>query len=196
MKRRNATIVLVIILIVILMIAKCNCYKKEIMAVRFVNPPILSGDIPFSDYTVDASKGDTIMYSSGTILLFPPNAFVDNKGELIKGKVNIQYREFNNPIDYFLSGIPMGYDSAGVHYTFQSAGMCDIQAFQDGQPVFVNKKNKPEINIATKNTDLAQNLYYLDTVTKQWVNRGKSEIIQLSKSMKPSPAPIQHEKSK
>lgn len=157
------------------------------MNTRCVNPPIPSGDIPFSDYAVDASKGDTIMYHSGTVLLFPPNAFVDKNGELIKGKVNIKYREFNNPIDYFLSGIPMGYDSSGVHYIFQSAGMCDIMAFKDGQPVFVNKKSKPEINIATENTDLAQNLYYLDTASQQWVNRGKSEIIKVAKSNKPTP---------
>jgi len=187
MKRRNATIALVIILIVILMIAKCNCYTKTVTAVRFVNPPIPSGDIPFSDYAVDASKGDTIMYASGTVLLFPPNSFVDKNGKLIEGKVEIKYREFSNPIDFYLSGIPMGYDSAGVHYNFQSAGMCDIQAFKDGQPVFVNKKSKPEINIATVNTDLAQNLYYFDTVTQQWVNQGKSEIIKVSKSSKPAP---------
>jgi hypothetical protein len=75
----------------------------------------------------------------------------------------------------------MGYDSAGTHYTFESAGMCDIQAFKDGQPVFVNKNAKPEINIATDNKDLAQNLYYLDTVSKQWINRGKSTILTVGK---------------
>jgi hypothetical protein len=152
------------------------------MAKRFVNPPIPAADVPFSDYTVDASKGDTIMYPTGSVLLFPPDAFVDKNGKVIKGKVDIKYREFSNPVDYFLSGIPMGYDSAGVHYTFESAGMCDIQAFKDGQPVFVNKNNKPEINIATANKDLAQNLYVLDTATKQWVNRGKSEILEVGKN--------------
>ena len=181
MKRRNIFIIAAIILFIIMMIAKCNCNSKTVTAKRFVNPPIPAADVPFSDYTVDASKGDTIMYPSGSVLLFPPDAFVDKNGKLIKGKVNIKYREFSNPVDYFLSGIPMGYDSAGVHYTFESAGMCDIQAFKDGQPVFVNKTNKPEINIASANKDLAQNLYVLDTVTKQWVNRGKSEILEVGK---------------
>jgi hypothetical protein len=181
MKRRNNTIIAAIILIVILIIAKCNCRTQTKIAERFVNPPIPTADIPFTDYTVDAAKGDTIMYPSGSVLLFPKEAFVDKNGKVVEGKVNIKYREFSNPADQFLSGIPMGYDSAGVHYTFESAGMCDIQAFKDGQPVFVNKKNKPVINIATQNTDPAQNLYYLDTVTKQWVNRGKSEILEVGK---------------
>lgn len=181
MKRKNITIIAAIIVIVILMISKCNCRNDTTAAVRFVNPPVPAADIPFTDYAVDAEKGDTIMYASGSVLLFPKDAFVDKKGKLVQGKVNIKYREFNNPVDQFLSGIPMGYDSAGVHYTFESAGMCDIQAFKDGQPVYVNKKNKPVINIASQNKDFAQNLYYLDTVTKQWINRGKSEILEVGK---------------
>ena len=181
MNRRNITIIAAIILIVIVMIAKCNCRIETKLAVRFVNPPVPSADIPFTDYAVDAEKGDTIMYPSGSVLLFPKDAFVDKNGKVIQGKVNIKYREFNNPADQFLSGIPMGYDSAGVHYTFESAGMCDIQAFKDGQPVFVNKKSKPIINIASQNKDIAQNLYYLDTATGQWINRGKSEILEVGK---------------
>lgn len=181
MNRRNITIIAAIILIVIVMIAKCNCRTETKMAVRIVNPPVPSANIPFTDYAVDAEKGDTIMYASGSVLLFPKDAFVDKNGKIIQGKVNVKYREFSNPADQFLSGIPMGFDSAGVHYTFESAGMCDIQAFKDGQPVFVNKNSKPVINIASQNKDLAQNLYYLDTATGQWINRGKSEILEVGK---------------
>lgn len=196
MKRRNITIIAAIIVIVIVMIAKCNCRTETKLAVRFVNPPVPAADIPFTDYAVDAEKGDTIVYPSGSVLLFPKDAFIDKNGKLIQGKVDIKYREFNNPVDQFLSGIPMGYDSAGVHYTFESAGMCDIQAFKDGQPVFVNKNSKPIINIASQNKDIAQNLYYLDTATGQWINRGKSEILEVGKkevtivSPKPSESDI------
>ena len=173
------------------MIVKCNRDKPTSDALRFVNPPIAAADIPFSDFTVDASKGDTILYKSGTVLLFPKDAFVDKNGKIVDGQVNIKYREFHNSVDQFLSGIPMGYDSAGVSYTLESAGMCDIQAYKEGEAVFVNKKNKPEINISTKNVDTKQNLYYLDTITKQWVNRGKSEIIEIGKKAVSfaSPAP-------
>jgi hypothetical protein len=181
MKRKNILIIAAIILIVLLLIAKCNCRTETKTAERCVNPPVPEADIPYKDYVVEAEKGDTIIFPSGTILLFPKDAFVDKHGKLIQGKVDIKYREFNNPADQFLSGIPMGYDSAGVHYTFESAGMCDIQAFKNGQPVFVNKKNKPEINMASQNKDLAQNLYYLDTVSGKWINRGKSEILELGK---------------
>jgi hypothetical protein len=186
MNRKSILIIAAIIVVIILIISKCNCRSETNTntnkVVKFVNPPIKQADVPFSDYVVDASRGDTIMYSSGSVLLFPPDAFVDKNGNVVKGNINIKYREFSNPVDQFLSGIPMDYDSGGVKYTFESAGMCDIQAFKNGEPVFVNKNKKPEINLATSNIDPAQNLYYLDTVSQQWVNRGKSEIFILGKS--------------
>jgi hypothetical protein len=185
MKRRNIIVIIAVIIVVILLISKCNCKnnqsqktagieKKE--AQQFIHPPIKQAQVPFSEFEVDAVKGDTIFYNSGSVLIFPSDAFVDKEGKLITGKVNIQYREFIDPVDFFLSGIPMNYDSAGLNYTFESAGMCEITALQKGNPVFVNQKRKPEINIASDNTDPAQNLYYLDTAEKIWKNRGKSEI--------------------
>ena len=182
MKRRSIFIIAAIIVVIILIISKCNCRSKTNTVVNFVHPPIKKADVPFSDYVVDASRGDTIIYSSGSVLLFPPDAFVDKNGNVVKGNINIKYREFSNPVDQFLSGIPMDYDSGGVKYTFESAGMVDIQAFKNGEPVFVNKNKKPEINLATSNIDPAQNLYYLDTVSQQWVNRGKSEILEVGKT--------------
>ena len=197
MNRRSILIIAAIIVLIILIISKCNCRSETNTntnkVVKFVNPPIKQADVPFSDYVVDASKGDTIMYKSGSVLLFPPNAFLDKNGNVVKGNINIKYREFSNPVDQFLSGIPMDYDSGGVRYTFESAGMVDIQAFKNGEPVFVNKNSKPEINLASSNIDPTQNLYYLDTVTQQCVNRGKSEILVMGKSNVVVKSPIAEE---
>lgn len=186
MKRRNIIILAAIVILIILLLSKCNCglvyspKKAQIennQVQQFIHPPIKQAQVPFSEFEIDADMGDTIFYTSGSVLIFPPDAFVDKEGKLVTGKVNIKYREFTDPVDFFLSGIPMDYDSAGVNYTFESAGMCEINAFQNGNPVFVNQQRKPEINIASNNTDLAQNLYFLDTVSKRWTNKGKSEIL-------------------
>jgi hypothetical protein len=183
MKRRNLLYIAALIILIILLISKCNCNgNKNIVKTSIVNPPIKESDMPYTEYKVNASKGDTILYKSGTVISFPPDAFVDEKGNIIKGDVQIKYREFSKPIDFFLSGIPMDYDSAGIKYTFESAGMCEIRALKDGRPVFVNQKSTPEVNIATNNKDIAQNLYYLDTASGKWINKGKSEILELGKT--------------
>src|SRR5690606_38382784 len=104
---------------------------------------------------------------------------MDKNGVIVSGKVDITYREFSDPVDFFLSGIPMNYDSGGTNYNFESAAMCEIYASQNGEPLFVNPLKKPEINLTTNNKDIEQNLYYLDTVSKQRIYKGKDLITDL-----------------
>lgn len=167
---------------------RCNQADKNEKSVNtsttnFIQPPIKNADIPYKEYAVDAEKGDTLFYPPGSIILFPKNSFVDKDGNIIKGTVKVKYREFTNPIDFYLSGIPMSYDSLGKRYIFESAGMCEIIAYKDSLPVFVNPKSKPEINIVTQNASQEQHLYYLDTNQQKWVNKGTSSVIDLTKKI-------------
>lgn len=146
----------------------------------FIKPPVNGINISYSDYTVDAAKGDTIFYKTGSIILLPPNSFVDSNGNIIQGNVQVKYREFSDPIDFYLAGITMNYDSAGKPYVLESAAMCEITAFKDGIPVFVNPESKPEINLASDKNAQINNLYYLDTVQKKWINQGVSDVFPLS----------------
>lgn len=142
----------------------------------FIHPAFNNVNIPFDEFTFLAETGDTIFYETGSILYFPPNAFVDNNGNLVTGEIKIMYRELADPIDFFLSGIPMDYDSNGTKYTFESAGMCEVYGFQKNEPIFINTDNKPEINLTSKTTDNAHNLYYLDTIQQKWIGKGKDVI--------------------
>ena len=154
---------------------------------RFIDPPIKSADVPYEEYEVDAAKGDTLVYPTGSIILFPPNAFVDEAGKPVTGKVQVKYREFKDPVDFFLAGIPMQYDSAGTAYQFISSGMLDIRAFKDGKPVFVNKTAKPEINLASKDNSSGHRLYLLDTVQQKWINIGGMQITERREQKKENP---------
>lgn len=145
-------------------------------ASRFIKPAFEDVDIPFKEFIINAEKGDTIFYESGTIILFPPNSFLDKNGKVISGDVKITYRELSDPIDFFMSGIPMDYDSNGVSYTFESAGMMEMYGYQNNETIFINPNAKPEINLTSKTTDNAHNLYYLDTVQRKWIGKGKDEI--------------------
>lgn len=151
-----------------------NTNKTELP--QFIKPAFDDVNIPFNQFVFNAEVGDTIFYETGSILVFPPNAFLDKNGKLITGEIKITYRELSDPIDFFLSGIPMDYDSNGVKYTFESAGMVEMYGYQNDEPIFVNPQSKPEINLASKTTDDAHNLYYLDTVQRKWIGKGKDVI--------------------
>ena len=155
----------------------------------FVNPPMPGVEPTFADYTVDAGLGDTMVHHSGTMLLFQPGAFLDKAGKVVSGNVNVRYREFNSPVDFYLAGIPMNYDSSGTGYTLESSGMCEVLAFKDGEPVFVNPDRKPEIVYASNTDAPGHNVYYLDTVKNNWVYEKPSRAIAVSSTAIISSAP-------
>jgi hypothetical protein len=147
--------------------------KNKTSKKPFVNPPLLGKDIPFRSYSFDATKGGSFTYN-GSRVTIPGNIFCDDKGRQIKGNVEIKYREFHNPIDFFLSGIPMTYDSGGTQYTFISAGMFDIRGEQDGRQVNIMSGKSMDVQMASNAITGSYNIYVLDTVSKRWVYMDKN----------------------
>jgi hypothetical protein len=144
---------------------------------RKIAPPLPGLNIRNFVYNVNAAKGATITHTSGTKVTFPANSFVDAAGNPVNGNVEIQYREFRDQVDFFLSGIPMQYDSAGHTYQFLSAGMMEIEGFINGKPVFLKKGSAVKVEFASKNTGTQFNLYKFDTLAGNWNYLGKDQVI-------------------
>jgi len=121
---------------------KINSTQKSdayFAAQEYVNPPIEEAQEAFSEYTVeDAYQGGVYKYKSGSKLVIPPKAFTSRSGEIVSGKVDIKYREYHDYVDFFVSGIPMRYDSAGVEYILESAGMIEIYGEKNGERVEIS----------------------------------------------------------
>jgi len=145
----------------------------------FILPPLEGVDVEYTEYSFAAENGDTIFHESGSILLFPPNSMLDVYGNVVTGDVTVSYREFSDPLDFFLSGVPMDYDSAGTNYVFESSAMCEVTAMQNGQELFVNPESQPEMNLVTSDLNAQHNLYYLNEETECWVNKGKDDITKV-----------------
>lgn len=156
--------------------------SRDVTPEPFVNPPLPEITIPYTTYTVEASSGGEFGYESGTQIMVPGNSFLDQHGNVVKGDVELVYREFRDPLDFFLSGIPMQYDSAGVRYEFESGGMFEINAFQDGSPLKVNPVSPIQVRLASDNCTRNFNRYYLDTLARNWVYKGKTDIMQVADS--------------
>jgi hypothetical protein len=144
----------------------------------FIAPPLAGVDVPFDTYRVKSEKGGKLDPSSGSHIIIPAGAFVDNAGNPVKGDVEVRYRELRDPVDFFVSGIPMHYDSAGTRYHFESAGMVEIAAFKDGKVVYLKPDKKVEIQLASDNSSTAFNLYKLDTNARNWSYLGKDKVTQ------------------
>ncbi len=143
-----------------------NNLKKETESA--VKPPIESLDIPTDSYWVDAVKDTTITTKSGSQIKISANSFVDKNGTPVNGKVEIKYREFQDVIDIFMSGIPMTYDSAGTQYHFESAGMFEFRGFQEHEEVFISDASPINILLASKWEGERFNIYKLDDKTGVW----------------------------
>jgi hypothetical protein len=176
MKKLN----LILIIVVVIGFICCNNESRETeVETNFISPAFSSFNIAFEEHIISSEVGDTIFSESGSILIFPPNSLIDEEGNLIKGEVKIMYRDFKSPLDFFIAGIPMGYDSNGTSYTFESSAMCEIYAFQGDRNVFINPENKPELNLISDEASSVHNLYYLDTIEKKWNFKGKDLVFDL-----------------
>ena len=142
-----------------------------------INPPLAGVNVTYTVYKVMAEKGAALDFKTGSRLLVPKNAFVDENGKLLKGEVELRYREFHDAVDFFVSGIPMTYDSAGQRYHFESAGMMEMLAYQNGKPVNVAPEKSINVALASNYKSTEYNLYKLDTVKNNWSCLGKDKVV-------------------
>lgn len=142
----------------------------------YVAPPLKNIKISKVNYAVNVEKGGSYEYKTGTKIIVPKDAFIDETGKVIKGKVDLSYREFRNPLDFFASGIPMTFNQNGQDFTFESAGMFEINASHKGKSVKINPGKEIEVKVTSSNQEKNFNRYVLDTTNRQWIELGKAEV--------------------
>lgn len=134
----------------------------------FIDPAVQGLHINDTTFALDAANGGHFDYFNGSQIDVPEGAFLDKNGKPVTGKVELHYREFHDPADIMLAGIPMTYDSAGQRRHFESAGMIELTAWKDGQPLEVNPAMPIRVNMVSHTDEDKFNVYYLDTAKKNW----------------------------
>jgi hypothetical protein len=154
--------------------------KQELVSYKedapCIVPPIKDKGVKYDSYTINAGKNETITHSTGSKITIPKGSMVDKNGTAVSGEVEIRYREFHDQVDILLSGIPMTYDSLNTTYTFESAGMVQIFGYQNGEEVYVNPNKPIKVEMQSRYEGTKYNLYELDTVQRNWVNKGKDKV--------------------
>ncbi|MCB0593290.1 MAG: hypothetical protein H6557_27805 [Lewinellaceae bacterium] len=152
---------------------------------EFIKPPLAKDIQPqFASFRVDANQGGVYEYPSGSRLVVPAAAFADDRGRLIEGEVDIRYREMHDYVDFFLSGVPLTYDSAGVKYHLESAGMIEIYAEQDGKRVQLAPGKNIDVELVSEiivssfnlNVPPRYHVYQLDTFSREWLYQDVDNI--------------------
>jgi hypothetical protein len=148
----------------------------------FINPPMEEIKPEAVAHKVNATTGGIYPMQTGSKLVIPTEAFMNDRGELIAGDVNVFYREMDDYVDFFLSGIPMDYDSAGTKFNLESSGMVEIYAEKDGERVKLAPGKAIEVELISEiylpeGTALPRyNVYQLDTANRGWTYEGSAEV--------------------
>ncbi|MCB9233501.1 MAG: hypothetical protein H6581_17725 [Bacteroidia bacterium] len=143
--------------------------------VRQIQPAFGHLDVPRTKFEIDATTGGTISMPTGTVIQIPANAMVDAAGHPLTGRVEIDYREFHDAADLLLSGIPMKYDSSGKEYDFQTAGMMELNASQNGNEVFLASGQQIQVSLASFTQEEGYNLYFLNPENNNWEYLGEPQ---------------------
>jgi hypothetical protein len=151
--------------------------RQEFLAAG-IHPPFPSLDISPMTKTVDAGSGLLFQSKHQSVITIPPYAFLDKDGNIVKGNVEVSYREFFNYMDIFLSGIPMHFNSSQL----ESAGMFEFTASKNNEPVYANPENKISVMLASLKETPGYNMYYYDMKQKRWIEKGESKVSRTTAS--------------
>lgn len=154
----------------------------------FVNPPLKEIPSKLVAQKVNVQQGGSYELPTGSRLVVPTEAFMNDRGELISGEVNMYYREMDDYVDFFMAGIPMTYDSASTKLNLESSGMVEIYAEQNGERVklapgkAIQVELISEIYLPEGGALPDYNVYQLDTASRNWVYEGEAQVQVLSES--------------
>ena len=93
------------------------------LSLKVFQPPFGPGVVPVDSVTL-SREGGVVRLSSGTDITVPEDAFVTAEGQPVAGPVTLTIREFLNPIETWLEGVPM---NMGDDAVLRSAGMMEIR---------------------------------------------------------------------
>lgn len=172
----GASALAVVTTVAVLLFKGMDSKDTPIYTSQFINPPVAECDIKKTGFIIPANADTVLTYQSGSKIQVPANAFLDESGQVVTGEVELKYREFHDIADVFIAGIPMTYDSAGEQYHFETAGMMEISAWQNGKQLSANPEALIKVEMVSANKEDRFNSYYLDTAKKQWVYETQSNF--------------------
>ncbi|MCX6181372.1 MAG: hypothetical protein NT150_05560 [Bacteroidetes bacterium] len=149
---------------------------------KFISPPIEEYCIKPLEFAANGDSSSILAVNESMRFVIPKNAFLYPDGSPVRGIVDIQYREFKDPLDFVASGIPMSYYEDGTHNYMQSLQMFEFRPYKDGVALISNPVAPVIAEYQTTNIDQAYQLYSLDEKNELWVNIGSDDVRRINPS--------------
>lgn len=171
------------LLLLVLSVYKCTNDGSESPAVleaklsqNYINPPIPELNLAYTEFKIQPQQESTLKTTSGAVIHIPKNAFLDQNGNPVLEEVDLSFRDFYHPLEFYLAGIPMTYMVNGEEMVFESAGMFELNATSNGQELFVNPENKISVDLVSWSDSTEFNVYHYDTISGNWMDQGKDSL--------------------
>lgn len=148
-----------------------------------VSPPFDGVNVEKKCFFITASTENKLLYPpSGTEIIIPANSFIDKNGNPVNENIVIDYREFRDPADFIVSGIPMTFSSPtdSLSY-FKSAGMFEMNASKNGEEIFLKKGANISVNFQSTDTASNYTFYAFNDKENRWDSINKAPVKQIDK---------------
>lgn len=126
---------------------------------------IMPLEIPSETVRFDAANGlDFEFERSGSKIKIQPYALMHKDGSLVEGLVELEYKEFRDLADFIVAGIPMTHNGQA----FNSAGMFEMRAFQNGEELLLNPYKPAEVDLALVDELPNAGFFQFSNETDEW----------------------------
>ncbi len=123
---------------------------------------------PEKEFFALNGKDQLILTHKSTRIKIPANALEHQDGSKPSKKARLIFSEYHTSGEILASGLPMKYtDASGKTIDFESAGMFEIRAEDNGKPLRIKKGKNIEVELASEK-DGAYNFYQLNDNTRAW----------------------------
>ena len=125
-------------------------------------------------FTIPEQDQSELVLASGGTIKIPGNAFVDKNGSPVSGKIDFVVKEYNDPLDIIIAGIPMQEKSGDNSVTLVSDGMFEMNAYANGEELQLKEDKAIEVNYPNKGNTVSPSFFRLDEKTGDWTTLADS----------------------
>ncbi|MCB9298684.1 MAG: hypothetical protein H6559_37045 [Lewinellaceae bacterium] len=127
-------------------------------------------------FRIDPGRDTTLFLPSGSFVVIPAHTIAGPSGERLSGEVEVHVREIRKAHEVIASGIPMRYyNQHKQEEWFQTAGMFEVRAFRDGEPLKVAEGKAIEVNLVS-DADGPYDFWEFDPAIGNWVKRAAGNV--------------------